>query len=244
MDLHCHVDLYPDPHVIIQKCKEQGTFVLSVTTTPSAFSTTKLIAENVPNIKTALGLHPQLAHERHVELDLFDSLVDRTDFIGEVGLDYSRGFKQFSEIQNDVFTHIVKKCSEYGGKYMSIHSRSSATAVMDTLEKFSRNNTHVFHWFSGTLKELQRAISMDSWFSVNIKMFSSIKGNLLLQEIPKDRLLLETDGPFIKSRGHILLPFDHDYLINRICDLWEIPINETMLLLNNNLNNVLNSKRK
>ena len=71
IDLHCHLDLYPEPRAIVQRCRENGQFVLSVTTTPSAYRGTLALAPHDHLIQTALGLHPQLAAERRRELTLF-----------------------------------------------------------------------------------------------------------------------------------------------------------------------------
>ena len=75
IDFHCHLDLYPDPVAVVEQCSKDGTYVLSVTTTPSAWLGTKRLALHAPRIRTALGLHPQIAHERIRELSLFDTLI-------------------------------------------------------------------------------------------------------------------------------------------------------------------------
>ena len=123
VDLHCHLDLYPDPLAVVNKCKEKGLYVLSVTTTPSAWHGTSRIAEGCPRIRTALGLHPQLAHQRSHELKMFDELISETRYVGEIGLDGSKDFKDFREIQLKVFRHILKAVNRVGGRIMSIHSR-------------------------------------------------------------------------------------------------------------------------
>ena len=72
-----------------------GIYVLSVTTTASAWEGTAALAHGCPRIRTALGMHPQLAHERKHELPLFQRLIEKTDYVGEVGLDGSRESKPF-----------------------------------------------------------------------------------------------------------------------------------------------------
>ncbi len=64
IDFHCHLDLYPDPHGVAARCADHGLYVLSVTTTPSAWRGTASLADGAQRIRTALGMHPQLAHER------------------------------------------------------------------------------------------------------------------------------------------------------------------------------------
>ena len=91
IDFHCHVDLYPEPHEIARACAERGVHVLSVTTTPSAWRGTSALADG--QTPTALGLHPQIAHERRAEVGLFDDLLTLTRYVGEVGLDGGPEFK-------------------------------------------------------------------------------------------------------------------------------------------------------
>jgi TatD DNase family protein len=64
IDFHCHLDLYPNPQRLVEDCRKHGTYILSVTTTPSAWKGTNALANEATRIKTALGLHPQLAHQR------------------------------------------------------------------------------------------------------------------------------------------------------------------------------------
>jgi len=54
IDMHCHLDLYPDPFKISEECKNRGTYVLSVTTTPKAWDGTNRLADGNPHIRTAL----------------------------------------------------------------------------------------------------------------------------------------------------------------------------------------------
>ena len=72
IDFHCHLDLFPNPAGLVEECERRSLYVLSVTTTPSAFLGTRELSSGSRRIRTALGLHPQLAHERKGELPLFD----------------------------------------------------------------------------------------------------------------------------------------------------------------------------
>ncbi|MGV8691344.1 TatD family hydrolase, partial [Pseudomonas aeruginosa] len=129
--MHCHLDLYPDPFKVAEECRQRGTYVLSVTTTPKAWEGTCRLAEGSPRIQTALGLHPQISHQRHQELALFDALLPNTKYVGEIGLDGGSGFKEHWEIQLKVFRHILNSVNQAGGRIMTIHSRASAAAVLD-----------------------------------------------------------------------------------------------------------------
>ena len=66
----------------------------------------------------------------------------------------------------------------------------------------------VLHWFSGTQRQLKRAIDQGCWFSVGNQMCSSAKGKEIVKAIPVDRLITETDGPFCQVRGKPIDPGD------------------------------------
>ena len=58
------------------------------------------------------------------------------------------------------------------------------------------------HWFTGKESELKRAINLGCYFSVNSKMLDSSGGKRLIQKVPVNRILVETDAPFIKKINH------------------------------------------
>ena len=172
--MHCHLDLYPEPFKVAEECNRRGTYVLSVTTTPKAWEGTCRLSEGSPRIRTALGLHPQIAHQRYQELGLFDALLSEAKYVGEIGLDGGSGFKDHWDVQLKAFRHILNAVNHAGGRIMSIHSRASATAVLDELKGI--DGTPVLHWFTGTKNQLNRAIDMGCWFSVGPAMLMPKKG--------------------------------------------------------------------
>ncbi len=135
IDFHCHLDLYPDPPAIARECVARDLYVLSVTTAPSAFAGTSALTRDVARIRTALGLHPQLASERKVELELFARLLPETRYVGEIGLDGAPELKPSWADQMTVFTRILETCTEAGGRILTLHSRRATTAVLDVLER-------------------------------------------------------------------------------------------------------------
>lgn len=110
IDFHCHLDLFPDPVSVADRCEKEGMYLLSVTTTPSAWHGTKKLER--ARIKTALGLHPQLAHQRQSELALFDQLLAEARYVGEIGLDGAPEFGAHWCEQLGVFRHILTACPQ------------------------------------------------------------------------------------------------------------------------------------
>ena len=236
MDMHCHIDLYPNYREIIKSCVDAGIYFLSVTTTPKAWKETNALTKNNPRFRTALGLHPQLAHKRHHELLLFDSLINETRYIGEVGLDGSRNFKKHFKIQLKVFNHILKKCSEFENKILSIHSLQATKEVIDLLEHYTKSGTPILHWYLGTKKDMYRAINRGSYFSIGPAMLNSQQGLKVISWLPKERILLETDGPFVKiNNKKIIRPLETIIVRDYLCNIWGISKSKCNTILKDNL---------
>lgn len=222
IDFHCHLDLYPNPHSVAAECRRRGLYVLSVTTTPSAWNGTKALSNGNDRIRTAIGLHPQIAHERRTELPLFDAIVTETRYVGEVGLDGLPELRPHWDAQVTVFEHILEACRRAGGRIISIHSRRAAKAVLDRLEKLPGAGTPILHWFSGSIRELERAIALGCWFSVGPAMLASEKGRALAARMPRDRVLTESDGPFAQIRGGPVMPWHAAEATAGLADLWSV----------------------
>jgi TatD DNase family protein len=235
MDFHAHLDLYPDPGSVVQRCTELGIYVLSVTTTPTAWERTSALASGSPRIRTALGLHPQLARQRKHELTLFRELVDKTPYIGEVGLDGGPDSKPFWNDQLDVFHEVLELCSRSGGKILSIHSRRAASEVLKCLRHYPSAGIPILHWFSGSHKELKDAIELGCWFSVGPAMLSSAKSREQIATMPVDRVLTESDGPFAQQEGLPLYPWDINRAIDGFASIWSKSTSEVKAELHENL---------
>lgn len=220
IDFHVHLDLYPNPSEIVSSAVQRGMYVLSVTTTPSAWKGTTALALTGSRIRTALGLHPQIAHQRIGELPLFDLHLPKAKYVGEIGLDGGPEFKQHWASQLEVFNHILRACSLAGGRIMSIHSRRAASAVLSCLEAHPNAGVSVLHWFSGTRKELDRAVELGCWFSVGPAMLSSENGRKLARSMPQERVLTESDGPFAQIEGRSALPWDSGRAEPVLAEIW------------------------
>jgi len=221
VDMHCHLDLYPSPREQVLRIAQRKSYVLSVTTTPKAWRGTTDLAKGVPRIKTALGLHPQLAKERKSELRLFDQLLPEARYVGEVGLDGGPDCRAFWKDQVKVFEHVLSACVAVGGRILTLHSRAAASDVLDALERHPGYGVAVLHWFSGTQRELARAVEMGCWFSVGSAMLRSKKGEGLAARMPRDRVLTETDGPFAAVGGSPLQPAECEGALRVLAGLWD-----------------------
>ena len=154
--------------------------------------------------------------------------------MGEIGLDGGKEFKIHWETQLKVFRHILRSSAKSGGKILSIHSRMSANAVLDELSQVN-DNLPILHWFSGTKQQLKRAIEMGCYFSVGPAMLSSKKGYELVQIMPIEKILVETDGPFGNFKTQALFPWNANITIAILADMWGMNLSEAESMLKQNL---------
>lgn len=206
IDFHCHLDLYPDPVAVARTAAADGVYVLSMTTTPSAFVGTAALAPKGGRIRTALGLHPELAASRRHEMSLFHQLLPQVDYVGEVGLDGSAPHRATLPVQAEVLHEILDACAAAGGKTISLHSRQAAEMLLDMLEFEPLAGRFVLHWFAAKPALVERADRMGCWFSFGSAMMASRSGRAAVAAMPVDRVLPETDGPFGMAGGKPLVP--------------------------------------
>jgi TatD DNase family protein len=235
IDFHCHLDLYPNPEREVRDVEAARVYVLSVTTTPKAWPRTAQLAKGHKRIRTALGMHPQLAHERHDELPIFEHLLPRVRYVGEIGLDGTPGYAEHSKIQTKVFASTLDLSARMGGRILTIHSRRAVDQVLDHLSARPDAGVPILHWFSGTQSQLRRAIDIGCWFSVGPAMLAGDKGRALAKAMPRDRILTETDGPFAGGPQHPLRPVDAWKAVHQLAALWDIPKKEAESQLLENL---------
>jgi TatD DNase family protein len=210
VDFHCHLDLYPDFETAIAKAEAARIYTLTVTTTPKAWPRNHELTRDTRYVRAALGLHPQLVAERAGELALWEHHLPEARYVGEVGLDAGPRFYKSLDVQKQVFRTILERCADAGSKILTIHSVRSVPMVLDMIERHLPRNrgVAVLHWFTGTKAEARRAVALGCYFSINAEMMHSGRGRALVAELPMDRLLTETDGPFTQVDGRSTEPTD------------------------------------
>ena len=221
VDFHCHLDLYPDFPEMVRECERLGIHTLTVTTTPRAWPRNRDLTASTRYVRAALGLHPQLAAERFEELATWESYLPEARYVGEVGLDAGPRYYASFDVQKRVFERVLRACAEAGGKILTVHSVRCAPAVLDMLERFLPRGRGrvVLHWFTGSRSDCRRAVGLGCFFSVNGEMLRSSRQRALLAELPADRLLTETDGPFISVDGRPARPKDVSVTLGVLADM-------------------------
>jgi len=219
VDTHCHLDLYKNVSEVIREAEGAGVFVLGVTNTPSVFPYTENLSKQYSQVAPAIGLHPELILLRKHELPQLWEYLKRTRYVGEIGLDYVTTDQNVRQVQREIFSQIINRCAQYPDKILTVHSRRSASDVIRIIGN-SFPGKIIMHWFSGSNREADAAISNGYYFSFNSSMVQSKKGRTLALRIPRDRLLTETDGPFISVSGSPARPGLIPLIVESLADIF------------------------
>jgi TatD DNase family protein len=241
VDFHCHLDLYPDHEAAIARAEAASVYTLTVTTTPKAWPRNLELTRDTRFVRAALGLHPQLAAKRETELPLWEQYLSEARYIGEVGLDAGPRYYKSLDAQKRVFKAILERSAEAGGKVLTVHSVRSVPAVLDLLEAhFPRNRgAVVLHWFTGSRSDARRALALGCYFSINAVMATSERGKVVVSELPIDRILTETDGPFTQTGDRPAEPSDVGAAVAAIACAQNKNADEVAVAIRNNLQTLL-----
>lgn len=241
VDTHCHLDLFTNIRKTVNVEDETAIKTITVTNAPFLWKHNDVLFKNCHNIRPALGLHPELAVKHMHEIELFKTLSSCTKYIGEIGLDGSTPHKETKAEQLKVFQSILGFIKPLDKKILTIHSRSAAERTIAEINIALRGTNHkvIFHWFTGSINELNLALKEDFYFSVNHKMIYSKRSIEILKKIPKERILTETDAPFtfderVKTRVKSL-----DLTIEGLAELWKMSYQETRETIYANFKNLL-----
>jgi len=244
-DTHFHLDLVSDPAAIASSIEQNKIYTIAVTNSPSVFNFTYELAKSSKYLRAALGLHPELAFERRAELDIFLSNIDKTRYIGEIGLDNLNKAPSDYLTQKKIFEKIIDSCSVKKDKILTLHSRRAASDVINIIGGNFPGKA-ILHWYSGRLRELKTAINYGFYFSVNYAMTISDSGKKIINSIPNERILLETDGPFVEYNGLPSTPLLTPLIAENVNQIKQLRLDRAYLqkLFSNNFRKLLTPEEK
>ena len=194
MDMHMHFDLYKNKYEVLKYIEDKKSYTLAVTNLPDLYR--KYYAENwdYKYVRLALGFHPELAAQYYAQINIFEKYFQTTRYIGEIGLDYSAKNIENIDKQKEVFKKIIDLCKSDNKKIISVHTRKAESDCLKILDGFK--GKVILHWYTGNLSNLKIAISRGYFFSINQQMIKSQHGKNLVNMIPLDRIVIESDAPF------------------------------------------------
>ena len=198
-DTHFHLDLQKDITATIREIEENQIYTIAVTNLPDLYR--KETAEiKSKYIRISLGFHPELIHQYQKQIPFMWELLSEARYVGEVGLDFVDKTYQREQVQ--FFRDLIERCRYDHNKVMTIHSRQAVGKVLELLGEDFRFKA-ILHWYTGNKEEMIKAINLGCFISVNNALLRSKRFVELLPLVPTDRILLETDSPFIDfNRSH------------------------------------------
>lgn len=237
VDTHCHIDLYPNPHIIAKESEDLGIITIGMTLLPSHFEMGFKHVSNYKKVRLALGMHPLHAKLHQSEFDKFQLFLDKTSYIGEIGLDFSTEGTSTKELQVNSFKKILSLLHNEK-KIISLHSRRAEKDILTLLKEYAIPNV-IFHWYSGSVNLIDEIISHGYYFSINPSMIKSENGRKVIQHIPMQNVLTESDGPFVSIGNNPIKPKDVALVLDYLSTVWKINFDGVQNQINNNFNTLL-----
>jgi TatD DNase family protein len=211
VDHHCHLDvpeLAGDRDEIIARAQRAGVGVIvTISMRVRSFDAYRAIAEAHPDVYFSIGTHPHLAHE---ELDIPAREIaalaahPKCVAIGEAGLDYFYKNSPPEAQAAGLRTHIA--AARESGLPLVIHSRNADADTATILEEEMAKGPFaaVLHCFTGGAELARRAAALGHYISfsgiITFKKSDALRA--IAAEVPLDRLLVETDAPFLAPEPH------------------------------------------
>lgn len=211
VDSHCHLDFPdfgPELDAVVDRARNAGVgTMLTIGTRLKAFDGVRAIAERYTDIWCSVGVHP---HEAAVEpLDESSALVERASHprvvgIGEAGLDYYYEHSPRDDQVRNFRAHI--QASRQTGLPLIVHARDADDDLCEILEEEAKCGSFpgLIHCFSSTAKLAKTALDIGFYISVSgiVTFKKADELRAIVADVPLDRLLVETDAPYLAPMPH------------------------------------------
>ena len=204
VDSHSHLSMTQfegDREAVINRAEKAGlTAIIDVGTDVISSESAVRLAETFPIIHAAAGIHPHEAAKENTG-DLF-KLLDlwknpKVVAIGEIGLDYHYDFSP-RDVQRDLFRRQLTLAVELNMPVI-IHVREAMKDALEDIDSVSTNSWKgVFHCFGGSKQDVDSVLNRGFFISfTGVVTFKNFKQTEAVLAVPTDKLLLETDCPFM-----------------------------------------------
>ena len=247
IDSHCHLDHEPllsDLSNIIKRSKSVGIKkLLTISTSIESFERIKDIINIDEMIYGTIGVHP---HETYKDLISAEIIIknfnenSKVIGIGETGLDfYYNNSDRDKQIKS--FNEHIKASIETNAPLI-IHSRSAEEDTFEILNNYKKNNLKILmHCFTGSKYFAEKLLDLNAYFSASgiITFKNSIELQETFKYLPLDKILIETDSPFlapVPNRGKKNEPSYIDFTAQKLADLKNISKARLIQITSDNFN--------
>lgn len=202
-DSHCHLHICEEDRPVaevIHEARAAGVDEMVTIGIDASSNARSIELTDHQGVYASVGIHPNSATgwSDRVANDV-EELLSRAGIVGvgETGLDFYRDWAPVTDQERAFADHIA--LAKKHDKALVIHTRNSLSRTLDVLEQNVPPARFVMHCWSGTAEELTRTSEMDGYisFAGNVSFKSAANLRELLPLVPTDRLLIETDSPYL-----------------------------------------------
>ncbi len=247
IDSHCHLDHEPilsNLQEVLIRSKEVGIEkLLTICTTDKKFSNILNLVEVDPIIYGTYGIHPHETNNFKISKSEIINKINSNKKIvgvGETGLDfYYNNSDKTSQINS--FLNHIEAAIELDIPLI-VHSRNAESETFDILSRFKKTKLKILmHCFTGSTSFANNLLSLNSFFSASGIITFKNSSNLqkTFKNIPLDRLLIETDSPFLSPdplRGKKNEPSFIIHTLKKLALLKEVDVKKLDNITTNNFN--------
>jgi TatD DNase family protein len=198
------------------------------------------LAQNQAKLYPAVGIHPtEVASKVEDQLSFLENLLAKYPQIvavGECGLEFLEPFDQ--QKQEELFRGQIQLAQKFQ-KPLIIHSREASDRLPEILGEY-QGLRGVIHCYTGGKKRVKRFLNQENewYFGLDGNLTYEVGLEQVALEIPKNRLLLETDSPFltpIPHRGETNQPKYVKYIYEKMAEIWGLSFEETEEIIDGNV---------
>ena len=248
VDTHCHLyfeELNKDLDGVLSRANELGVNIfICVGTNINDSHESLTLAQKYKNIYATAGIHPHDSKDADEDdLQKLRKLLDNEKIVavGEMGLDYFRNISN-SDTQKIVFKDQLKLAEETN-KPIVFHNREADEDIINILSDFP-NVIGVAHCFSSSYETAIKLIEMGFYISFSGNLtFKNSHLPEVAKKLPLDRLLVETDSPFLSPvpfRGKTNEPGRARYVVEKLAEIFDSDIDQIALITTANAKNLFN----
>ncbi|MDO5518703.1 MAG: TatD family hydrolase [Clostridium sp.] len=254
IDSHAHYDdesFNEDRAEVLKQITENGVIgIMNCACSYESLKTTDKLTREYDYIYGALGIHPENAYEMKEDtLEEIKDYVKKNDkivAIGEIGLDYYWDENPPKEVQKEVFRKQMKLAEELNMPVV-IHDRDAHMDTLEIIKEFPKV-TGVVHCFSGSKEFAIECVKLGYYIGfTGVVTFKNAKKIVeVAKEVPLDRILVETDCPYMApepNRGKRNKSDYIEYIIKKIADIREIDPYEANMKFNENFYHLIKKEK-
>jgi TatD DNase family protein len=236
IDSHSHIEMKAfdrDREQVVARAREVGVdYIIAVGISLADCKRVVSVTKQYKTVYGVIGIHPH--HAKDIDNRTYDSLRqmvnnDKIVAYGEIGLDFFRNLSP-RNIQIKRFGEQLELASEVGLPVV-IHDREAHKQTMNILEQWKGDKRGIIHCFSGDYGMARKCLDMGFYISIPGTITFKNSGQLreVVKKMPMDRLLVETDAPFLTpqpKRGERNEPAYVIYTVLKIAEIKGIPVEE------------------